>query len=101
MPPSEARDLSPAPPPLFPPKSFQLAGEIIARLFGLPLPGPVLGMVLLVAAMSVRPTLAEKLGSLVDGLLANSRACSSCPPGSAYRCIWVCCGRNGCPSWWR
>jgi len=50
---------------------FQLAGEIITRLFGLPLPGPVLGMVLLVAAMSVRPTLAEKLGSLVDGLLAN------------------------------
>ncbi len=50
---------------------FQLAGEIIARLTGLPLPGPVLGMVLLVIAMSLRPALAEKLGALVDGLLAN------------------------------
>jgi holin-like protein len=50
---------------------FQLAGEIIARLTGLPLPGPVLGMVLLVIAMSLRPALARKLGSLVDGLLAN------------------------------
>lgn len=50
---------------------FQLAGEIIARLTGLPLPGPVLGMVLLVIAMSLRPALAEKLEALVDGLLAN------------------------------
>ncbi len=50
---------------------FQLAGEVIARLAGLPLPGPVLGMVLLVIALFLRPALAEKLGALVDGLLAN------------------------------
>lgn len=50
---------------------FQLAGEIIARLAGLPLPGPVLGMAMLVVALFLRPALAEKLGALVDGLLAN------------------------------
>jgi len=50
---------------------FQLAGEIIARLAGLPLPGPVLGMAMLVVALFLRPALAEKLGALVDGLLAS------------------------------
>jgi holin-like protein len=35
--------------------SCQLAGELVARLFGLPVPGPVLGMLLLFALLLVRP----------------------------------------------
>ena len=33
---------------------FQLAGEAIALLFALPVPGPVIGMALLFAALSLR-----------------------------------------------
>jgi len=50
---------------------FQLAGEVLARLTGLPLPGPVVGMVLLLVALVVRPALAETLNPLVAGLLTN------------------------------
>lgn len=39
--------------------SCQLAGELLARLFRLPLPGPVLGMVLLFALLLLRPGLLE------------------------------------------
>src|SRR2546430_17616227 len=35
--------------------SCQLAGELIARLFGLPVPGPVLGMLLLFTLLLARP----------------------------------------------
>jgi len=35
--------------------SCQLAGEMIARLFGLPVPGPVLGMLLLFTLLLARP----------------------------------------------
>jgi holin-like protein len=50
---------------------FQLAGEVLARLTGLPLPGPVVGMVLLLIALLARPALAETLHPLVAGLLTN------------------------------
>ena len=33
---------------------FQLLGEVIAQFFGLPVPGPVLGMVLLFIALVIR-----------------------------------------------
>ncbi|MCB1887649.1 MAG: CidA/LrgA family protein [Rhodocyclaceae bacterium] len=33
---------------------FQLAGEVVARLFGLPVPGPVIGMGLLLGALALR-----------------------------------------------
>lgn len=48
----------------------QLVGEIIARGFGLPIPGPVLGMALLLALMLVRDRLASVLSPLwPDGTL--------------------------------
>ena len=37
----------------------QLAGEFIARGLGLPIPGPVLGLVILLAALALRPPLAS------------------------------------------
>lgn len=51
--------------------SFQLIGEIAARGLGLTVPGPVIGMMLLVASCLIRPSLAEMLRPIVRGLLAN------------------------------
>jgi putative effector of murein hydrolase LrgA (UPF0299 family) len=50
---------------------FQLAGEVISRALALPLPGPVLGMVGLVAAFLMFPRLAEMVRPTAQGLLAH------------------------------
>ena len=48
----------------------QLAGEAIARLLGLPVPGPVIGMALLFAALLLRGRAApEGLARTADALL--------------------------------
>jgi holin-like protein len=49
----------------------QLAGEALARAAGLPVPGPVLGMGLLLAALLVRGRAPDALGRTADGLLAH------------------------------
>jgi holin-like protein len=50
----------------------QLAGEIAARALHLPIPGPVIGMVLLFLALLLRRREApEALGAAADGLLGN------------------------------
>jgi holin-like protein len=50
----------------------QLAGEVIARALGLPVPGPVIGMVLLFAVLLLRGREAPTgLGAAADGLLNN------------------------------
>ena len=50
----------------------QLAGEALARLAGLPLPGPVLGMGLLLAALAWRGRdVPAPLAAVADGLLGN------------------------------
>ena len=51
--------------------AFQLLGEVIARLSGLPVPGPVIGMTLLFLAWPALGKLQERLGSVADTLLAN------------------------------
>ncbi|WP_022705784.1 CidA/LrgA family protein [Paracoccus zeaxanthinifaciens] len=50
---------------------FQLAGEIATRALGLPVPGPVLGMILMVAACAMRPRLTARIRPVAEGLLAN------------------------------
>lgn len=50
---------------------FQLVGEVISRGLGLPLPGPVLGMVLLVVAFAIVPRLAVAVRAPAQGLLAH------------------------------
>ena len=58
---------------------LQLAGETVSRFFGLPVPGPVLGMAFLVIALAVRasfagpdPTATEaSLGRVADGLIGS------------------------------
>jgi holin-like protein len=51
----------------------QLAGEIAARGLGLPVPGPVIGMVLLFVALLLRRErdTPQALGRVADGLLGN------------------------------
>lgn len=51
--------------------AFQLVGEVISRLLDLPLPGPVIAMVLLVAACLWRPSLAARIRPVTEVLLAN------------------------------
>lgn len=50
---------------------FQLAGEIAARLTGLPLPGPVLGMLGLLAAFMTFPKLYPLAKPTTQGLLGH------------------------------
>ena len=50
---------------------FQLVGEMLSHGFGLTLPGPVIGLVLLVLAGLLRPALIEFLRPAATGLLRN------------------------------
>lgn len=49
--------------------SCQLAGEVIARALALPVPGPVIGLILLFSACTLRPALAERVGPVARGFL--------------------------------
>jgi len=49
----------------------QLAGEVLARVLGLMMPGPVLGLVLLFVALVVFPRLADFMRPATSGLLAH------------------------------
>lgn len=49
----------------------QLAGEVTARASGLPLPGPVIGLVLALCLMIASPKLVDLLRPTATGLLAN------------------------------
>ena len=47
---------------------FQCAGEALSRLFGLPVPGPVIGMLLLFVVLRVRDRVPDSVGTAADGL---------------------------------
>lgn len=49
----------------------QLTGEIVTGALGLPVPGPVLGMLLLFIFLSVKGDVPEDLGSISNALLNN------------------------------
>ena len=49
---------------------FQSIGEVLARGFALPLPGPVLGLMLLLAALR-SPLVREPVGECADFLLSH------------------------------
>ena len=51
--------------------SFQLAGLLLVTLFGLPVPGPVMGMVLFRFALMTGNGLLEKARPVVNVLLAH------------------------------
>lgn len=48
---------------------FQLAGEVLVRALGLPIPGPVIGMLLLFVALMVRGSAPAALARTAHGLL--------------------------------
>jgi holin-like protein len=50
---------------------FQLAGEVLTRLAGWPVPGPVVGMALLLAALQGRAPVGEAVSGVASGLLAH------------------------------
>lgn len=50
---------------------FQLLGEVLTRGLALPVPGPVMGMVLMLAFFVLRPTAAETMRPTAQGLLAH------------------------------
>ena len=51
--------------------AFQLLGEAVAHLSGLPIPGPVLGLAALFVAWPVLPKLHARLSTVADALLTN------------------------------
>ncbi len=50
---------------------FQLAGEITVRLFALPVPGPVVGLVLLYVALAIHGGVPENLRATGNVLLRH------------------------------
>lgn len=50
---------------------FQLVGEIASRGLALPLPGPVVGLLLLVGACVAQPALAQRIQPTTLGLLRH------------------------------
>ena len=51
--------------------SCQLIGEITARGLGLPVPGPVLGLTLLIVILALRPASEDQLKPTTTVILAN------------------------------
>jgi holin-like protein len=51
--------------------AFQLIGEGISQVLRLPIPGPVVGMGLLLLALAARPRLAEPLRATAQGVLQH------------------------------
>ena len=49
----------------------QLAGEAASRALGLPLPGPVLGMLLMISGFALIPGLLDVIRPVAQSLLAN------------------------------
>jgi holin-like protein len=49
----------------------QLAGEVLARVTGLPVPGPILGLVLLFVGLTLHGRPDPRLEESADGLLAH------------------------------
>jgi holin-like protein len=51
--------------------SAQLAGEFLARVGGLPVPGPVIGLVLMLVCLAIRGRVPAALDDVATGILRN------------------------------
>lgn len=49
----------------------QLAGELVTRFLGLPLPGPVAGMALLFGLLAIKGSVPQEVGAVSDALLKH------------------------------
>lgn len=50
---------------------FQLVGEVISLVFALPVPGPVIGFALLLAALAIRRRVPDDLRTTAAGILQH------------------------------
>ena len=50
---------------------YQLTGDILVRLIGLPIPGPVLGMVMLFVTLMIRGSAPDSLSEASSALLSH------------------------------
>ena len=50
---------------------YQLLGEVVAVVFGLPVPGPVIGFAALFATLVARGAVSDELRETANGLLAH------------------------------
>jgi len=50
---------------------YQLTGEILVRLLGMPIPGPVLGMVMLFVTLMIRGNAPDSLSEASSALLSH------------------------------
>ena len=50
---------------------FQLAGEVISHLLKLPVPGPVIGFILLLLALAIRRSVPAELRTTATGMLQH------------------------------
>lgn len=50
---------------------FQLAGEVLSRLAGLPVPGPILGLILLLLVFALRGDVSDGLNRVASVLLRH------------------------------
>ena len=67
---------------------FQLAGEILVRLLDVPVPGPVVGMVLLFIALLIRGGAPKELSAASQGLL-KVLSLLFVPAGSGVLAYWA------------
>lgn len=51
--------------------SYQLAGEALVQLTGMPIPGPVIGLMLLFLSLALKPALLQYLRDTCSGLLQH------------------------------
>ncbi len=51
--------------------AFQFAGELLVQTLNLPLPGPVLGMVLLLVALTTRAAVLQRIAPAANLLIGN------------------------------
>lgn len=49
----------------------QLIGELVTRFLGLPVPGPVAGMVILFVLLALKGSVPKDVGTVADSLLKN------------------------------
>jgi len=50
---------------------FQLAGEVLAQMLSLPVPGPVIGMALLLLALVLRGSAPQEVQRTANGILGH------------------------------
>jgi len=50
---------------------FQLAGEVLAQMLSLPVPGPVIGMALLLIALVLRGAASHEMLTTANGILGH------------------------------